>query len=435
MRTRTLIFGGPSLYGMDLSRWPELERHGPVKHGDLFRAALTRGDTVLIVDGVYQHYAPIRYKEIIAVLRKGVRVYGAASMGALRAAELAPLGVTGVGQVYEWYAGGELESDGDVALAHARAEADHRPLTLPIVSLLHAARALGSLTEPRVQRLVEHARTVPFSLRSARALLASLPEGTDLHEDTRAVCAYLSDSPEHDVKRQDVRALLDRITAARPGDSEPPATTLPASAWEQQWTLEETPPAAGGCTAGELLRFCQLFLPDWRERHRSWVRAQVQACAPDRPVAEIVRERGIWPEGQDDRAELAKALDIEEQPADEQLLSALVRTFRCGPGKFVYNSFPSCGFEPQEIEELRSFTEQALAANRLAEERYAHFSHAQLAAQEVVDVFAALWGEPWSDWCFIDRGFTSEEDFLRSARPFFVSARSIVAGQAKEVAP
>ncbi|MDQ2873316.1 MAG: TfuA-like protein [Actinomycetota bacterium] len=425
---RTLIFGGPSLHGMDLSPWPELEQLGPVKHGDLFRAGLAQGDTVLVVDGVYQHHAPIRLKEIIAMLRKGVRVYGAASLGALRAAELSPLGVIGVGQVYEWYASGELESDGDVALAHAQAEAGYRPLTLPVVSLLHAARVLRPVTDSRVRRLVERARTVPFSLRSAQALIAATPADTELRADAQAVCDYLARSAEHDIKRRDVRALLARVVTDRPA-AEAPLCALPVSAWERQWELEETPLEADSCTTGELLRFCQMFLPDWAARHRSWVRERIQASDPARPFAEIMRERGIWPDDEAQRVALAEALDLCGLSDHEQVMTAAVRTFRCGPGKFVYGSFPRSLFEAEEVKELRAFTEQALAANRLAEERYSHFSHAQLAAQEVIDVFAALWSEPWSRWCFIDRGFISEEDFLRSARPFFVTARSIVAGQ------
>jgi hypothetical protein len=410
---RTLIFGGPSLHGMDLSGTtgpdpdPDLERHGPIRHGDLFRAALDPGDTVLVVDGVYQHYAPIRYKEIIAMLRRGVRVFGAASMGALRAAELAPLGMVGVGQVYRWYADGVLEADGDVALAHGHAEVDYRPLSLTVVSLLHAAHELGSLPEARTARLVEHARTVPFSLRSPRALLSSTPPGSELRADTEAVCDRLAESPEHDVKRQDVRALLARAQAAAAAngtvDGVPvpvrALAELPVTAWEQQWALEETPLPDGSCTAGELLRYCQLFLPDWTRRHRAWVRERIRSCAPRQPFA-------------------------------GQALTDAVRTFRTGPGKFVHSSFPWSAVTPDEVPELSRRTAVALAANRLAEQRHATFSHGQVARREVIQVFTRLWQEPWADRCFLDRGFTTEEEFLRAARPFFVAARAAVREQA-----
>lgn len=425
---RTLIFGGPTLFGMDLSRWPGLERHGPVKHGDLHRAAPRSGDRVLIVDGVYQHYAPIRLKEILATLRAGVAVYGSSSMGALRAAEMSCVGMTGVGQVYEWYATGVLESDGDVAVAHAEADENYAPLTIPIVSLLHAAHSIGSLSPAEADRVTEHARTIPFSARSARALVQTSAYDRQLGAAMTAVCEYLAASWEHDVKRLDAVALLDSLDCAPARPPRPVARSLPVSAWESRWLIDESPPLPGAqCSAGELLGFCQLFLPDWRARHATWVRGRVQACDATCSIGQIARERGIWPDDAPTRASLTDRLGIPAGPPDEQLALVLVRTFRSGPGKFVYDAFPSSAFASDEVPELCELTARALSANALAESRHARFSHAQLAPDELYRVFSALWSEAWSEWCYIDRGFVSEADFLRSARPFFVAARAVAA--------
>lgn len=430
---RTLLFGGPSLYGMDLSPWPQLECHGPIRHGDLFRAGLRAGDAVLIVDGLYQHYPPIRFKELLALLRIGVRIYGAASMGALRAAELGTLGMVGVGRVYDWYASGELESDGDVALAHAEAEDGYRPLTLPIVSLLHAARSVGVLSVERVDTLIAYARTIPFSLRSAQALVISSRPNPDLHRDVSAVCTYLAESPEHDVKRRDVRALLATVSADADADvaalADAGVRNLQVSAWERQWELEETLLAPGGCTRAELLRFCQLFLPDWKDRHRRWVLDRIRATDPDRSLTGATAARGIWPEVGPQRTELVRRFEVDGLPVGDQLPVVLARTFRAGPGKFVYDDFPWSVVPAQEVEELMVLAVRALRANEIAEQRHAGFSHAQLAPKELVAVFAALWSEPWTRWSAIDRGFTSEEDFLNGARPFYVTARALVARQ------
>src|SRR6185369_4259068 len=58
------------------------------------------------------------HKEILWALSRGVRVYGAASMGALRAAELSVFGMVGVGEVFRAFASGELEDDDEVAVVH-----------------------------------------------------------------------------------------------------------------------------------------------------------------------------------------------------------------------------------------------------------------------------------------------------------------------------
>jgi hypothetical protein len=56
-------------------------------------------------------------------------------MGALRAAELDRFGVVGVGAVYRAYARGTLVADDAVALLHAPAALNHRPLTIAEVDL------------------------------------------------------------------------------------------------------------------------------------------------------------------------------------------------------------------------------------------------------------------------------------------------------------
>src|SRR5581483_2813112 len=62
------------------------------------------------------------HKEILWALTQGIHVYGSASIGALRAAELAPFGMVGVGRIFEAYRDGRLEDDDEVAVVHGPAE-------------------------------------------------------------------------------------------------------------------------------------------------------------------------------------------------------------------------------------------------------------------------------------------------------------------------
>ncbi|WP_239014256.1 TfuA-like protein [Archangium violaceum] len=68
-------------------------------------------------------------------LGQDVIVLGASSMGALRAAELHPHGMVGVGRIFEAYLEGRLSADDEVALLHGPAELGFRPLTLPLVNI------------------------------------------------------------------------------------------------------------------------------------------------------------------------------------------------------------------------------------------------------------------------------------------------------------
>jgi len=88
----------------------------PVKRGDLAGAIAAKPQIIGIIDGLFFENASVGHREILGALRAGIRVIGASSMGALRAAELSSFGMEGVGEVYRRYQAGEIESDDEVAL-------------------------------------------------------------------------------------------------------------------------------------------------------------------------------------------------------------------------------------------------------------------------------------------------------------------------------
>ena len=88
----------------------------PIKRGDLGATLKENPDIIGIIDGVFHQNSAVGHKEILNVMKKGIEVYGASSMGALRASELDTLGMTGIGYVYKQYAEGIVDSDDDVAV-------------------------------------------------------------------------------------------------------------------------------------------------------------------------------------------------------------------------------------------------------------------------------------------------------------------------------
>jgi hypothetical protein len=113
----TVLFIGPSLSPVEAARLLQapVDIMPPIRRGDLdaLDPDITR---VAIVDGVFFTEQAVSPREILTTLRRGVEVLGSSSMGALRAAELSPYGMRGIGEVYRRYAAGELDSDADVAL-------------------------------------------------------------------------------------------------------------------------------------------------------------------------------------------------------------------------------------------------------------------------------------------------------------------------------
>lgn len=169
-----VVFVGPTLRPRDLAALPrDTEVAAPACQGDLVRAMGQGANVIGLVDGVYEHVPSVWHKEILFALSRGVRVFGAASMGALRAAECADFGMVGVGAVFEDYRSGRREDDSDVAQLHAPAELGYAPLTLPLVNVDATLEALvvnGEITPPEHAALARSARALFFKRRTRAAV-------------------------------------------------------------------------------------------------------------------------------------------------------------------------------------------------------------------------------------------------------------------------
>jgi hypothetical protein len=84
------IFAGPSPSRavLDTARRAGANVHPPARFGDILRVRSEGVRTVLLIDGLYWNDRPVRHKELLQLIDSGISVIGAASMGALRAAEL-----------------------------------------------------------------------------------------------------------------------------------------------------------------------------------------------------------------------------------------------------------------------------------------------------------------------------------------------------------
>ena len=180
------MFLGPTLAHDEARAVLEAEYLPPAGHGDVLRAALGRPVAIALVDGVFEATPAVWHKEILFALSEGVHVYGAASMGALRAAELDRFGMRGVGEVYRAYAEGVLEDDDEVAVAHADAAHGFRALSESMVDVratLDAAVTSGVVRAPVAAGI---ATRVKETFYPRRLLVAALDPGDEEHEQLQA---------------------------------------------------------------------------------------------------------------------------------------------------------------------------------------------------------------------------------------------------------
>ena len=181
-----VVFLGPTLQHDEARGVLDAQYLPPAGHGDVLRAALHRPCAIVLVDGVFDTVPAVWHKEILFALSEGVHVYGAASMGALRAAELDRFGMRGVGAVYRAYADGSLEDDDEVAVAQADAEHGFRALSDSMVDVratLDAAVA-NEIVDASVAAVIE--ARVKATFYPQRRLVAALDRDDEGHGRLRA---------------------------------------------------------------------------------------------------------------------------------------------------------------------------------------------------------------------------------------------------------
>ncbi len=206
----TLVFVGPTLPAAEVAARGFIACP-PAAVGDILRAARRRDVTrIALVDGYFERMAAVWHKELLIAIERGIAVYGAASMGALRAAELHAFGMVGVGAIFTAFRRGTLVADDEVAVAHLPAEYDYRATSDALVNIrdaLAAARTRRMITARTHARLIELADRRFYRERSwaqldADARAAKLP--------VRELDA-LARWPKPDRKAADARLLLARL--------------------------------------------------------------------------------------------------------------------------------------------------------------------------------------------------------------------------------
>ena len=163
MPMKAIIFAGPSLPPAFRPDDPTLEWRPPVKQGDVYEAALARPAIIGIIDGYFEVTPTVWHKEILWAMAQGIHVYGSASIGALRAAELYHFGMVGVGRIFKAYRDGLLTDDDEVAVLHGPEELGYPAVTEAMVNIratLDKAAVEGVLDGWLVAALTEIGKTL-----------------------------------------------------------------------------------------------------------------------------------------------------------------------------------------------------------------------------------------------------------------------------------
>lgn len=204
---RAVVFVEPS---RPAGAWPGVALRGAAVRGDLLRAVDDGYTHIGLIDGRLYSHPTVPPSEVVEAGRRAT-LFGAASLGALRAAEC-PGVMVGVGDVYQGFRTGRLRSDDEVVGAWDPATG--APTALPLVvvrDLLARASAAGVAEAAGAARVLRALQRLPFHERT--------PGAVAVHVRARcgdAAAAWVEAArraPGDDVKQRDARALLDLLAA------------------------------------------------------------------------------------------------------------------------------------------------------------------------------------------------------------------------------
>lgn len=197
------IFVGPSLSPhFTLKATPQLAFYPPARKGDIALAAESHRH-ILLIDGLMIYDYPPSPREIVSVLEEGTSVWGAASLGALRAVELGALGMQGFGWVFDAFRTGKVNADDELLCLLDR---DFQALTVPLINVrygIECAAATDTSARDWGYEALTSLRKVYFEDRTVECVEKILTE----HGCSERLLLRIL-SPTSNIKRKDALAAI-----------------------------------------------------------------------------------------------------------------------------------------------------------------------------------------------------------------------------------
>jgi hypothetical protein len=217
---RSLLFVGPSVSAADLARLlsPGVEVRPPICRGDL-PEALKDSDIrgIAIIDGEFFQKLAVSPKEILWALKRGIFIVGGASMGALRATELSPYGMIGVGQVFEWYSKNIVTRDDDVAVSYVALGSTYLLLNVAMVQVLwitQKGKELRWISKKSAENILRAARRIHWKNRTWDLVLRQ----AGIEETEYCKMIEAAKLPSLDIKRVDAIATINELNLRMTND-------------------------------------------------------------------------------------------------------------------------------------------------------------------------------------------------------------------------
>jgi hypothetical protein len=243
---RVFIFTGPTISPEVAAQHLDAIYLPPVRLGDVYRITeLFEPRIIGIIDGYFNQVPAVWHKEILYSISQGISVFGAASMGALRAAELDQLGMIGCGEIYRAYRSGLLapfndepfEDDDEVAVIHSPAELGYLAASDAMVNIrftLAKAKQENVIDDTTLKLLISIAKKLFYARRNYVSILDIARKQGLSDAKAREIGKWIK---QHSVdqKKLDSITLLEKISDCSKDISKAPAAIHTPFQFTSQW--------------------------------------------------------------------------------------------------------------------------------------------------------------------------------------------------------
>ncbi|MFJ7305179.1 TfuA-like protein [Streptomyces sp. NPDC099088] len=406
--------------------------------GDLLKIGARPGDSVAIIDGYFHQRPSVRHKEILHLIDSGVTVHGAASMGALRAAELAAFGMIGHGRIFHDYYSGAITADDEVALLHGTEDEEFQPYTEALINIRYAveqAVTLGMLDARAGRTALTAASKLAFSERSRTAIVdAAMDAGLDEYQGSalRSIIRTAVDQ-----KKKDATLLLSTLGRQEKAQKIPAASwRLHETAFLADWRASARgtrDPELGVLSDPQVHEICQLFATDYPDFRVQTATAALASAhckghathqSQDAALARL-RSLGILVGDSESSASLERWSAPSElsMPARQRTLKAAARALFTTTALSLDDPFTAALHAHGTYADARDVLARSLRYHqRITSQRGLNLQ--QLRADNVIRWYAKHWNADNMEDATLHRGFTSVDQFLSAARRHYLYGKN-----------
>lgn len=187
---------------------PQADVQGPIQRYDVARDLADGVNLIVVIDGKFHHDLSVSCGELRDALQRGVVVYGASSMGALRASEMETQGMIGHGEIFQFIKAADCFRDD--FLGQIFSHDVSRIITLPYLDVYFNLRRLledGRITSRVFREACRLTADLHYADRSPGVLLA--------RSRSKSVAWALDRAVRHmgSQKRRDAIGALQRVRA------------------------------------------------------------------------------------------------------------------------------------------------------------------------------------------------------------------------------